>query len=53
MKHSLSKNTVGILVKNLQKILPVQKPQKAKSIPIQVYTVIIVLTVFVTYLVQY
>lgn len=53
MKYSLSKNIADILVENLQKILPVQKPQKAKSIPIQVYTVIIVSTVFVTYLVQY
>jgi len=53
MKYSQSKNIVDILVKNLQKIPPVQKPQKAKSIPIQVYTVIIVSTVFVTYFVQY
>lgn len=53
MKYSLSKNIVDILVENLQKILQVQKPQKAKSIPIQVYTVIIVSTVFVTYFVQY
>ena len=49
MKYLLSKNTTDILVKNQQKTPPIQKSQKDKSIPTQIWTVIAVLIASLSY----